>query len=239
MAPYSFITLSYSQDPITETYAAGINNNGQIAGYYGALGSYSGFLWTGGSYRTLAHPGSNQTNPQSINDAGLIVGIYSIQGSGFGGFLYNGFTYTDIVDPSALPSSTAATGINNAGQIVGYYYGKGLDPGTHGFLYSGGTYTELNDPLAINGTFAEGINALGQIVGYYVDVNGNAHGFLYSNGQYTTLDDPSPSNRGTFAQGINRWATSSDIISTATAPITDSCSATASTQTLMIPSLPA
>ena len=30
MAPYSFITLSYSQDPITETYAAGINNNGRL-----------------------------------------------------------------------------------------------------------------------------------------------------------------------------------------------------------------
>ena len=39
MAPYSFITLSYSQDPITETLAAGINNNGQIAGYIGSLGS--------------------------------------------------------------------------------------------------------------------------------------------------------------------------------------------------------
>jgi probable HAF family extracellular repeat protein len=187
MAPYSFITLSYSQDPTTGTNAAGINNNGQIVGYYGDPVSTDGFLWTGGSYRALAHPASDHTNPQSINDAGLIVGIYwSNQASGFGSFLYNGFTYTDIVDPSALPSSTVATGINNAGQIVGYYYGNGLDPGAHGFLYSGGTYTELNDPLAVSGTFAEGINALGQIVGYYVDVNGNTHGFLYSNGQYTT-----------------------------------------------------
>ena len=207
MAPYSFITLSFSQDPTTETLAAGINNNGQIVGHYGGLGSYDdGFLWTGGNYSTLTHPGSEHTIPLSINDAGLIVGMYwSDPASGFGGFLYNGTTYTDIVDPSAWPSSTAATGINNAGQIVGYYYGKGFDPGTHGFLYSGGTYTELNDPLAVKGTFAQGINALGQIVGYYVDVNGNAHGFLYSNGQYTTLDDPSPNNRGTFAQGINTW----------------------------------
>ena len=32
----------------TNSRGIGINNNGQIAGYYGALGSYSGFLWTGG-----------------------------------------------------------------------------------------------------------------------------------------------------------------------------------------------
>jgi probable HAF family extracellular repeat protein len=236
MAPYSFITLSYSQDPTTGTNAAGINNNGQIVGYYGDPVSTDGFLWTGGSYRALAHPASDHTNPQSINDAGLIVGIYwSNQASGFGSFLYNGFTYTDIVDPSALPSSTVATGINNAGQIVGYYYGNGLDPGKHGFLYSGGTYTELNDPLAVSGTFAEGINALGQIVGYYVDVNGNTHGFLHS--KPLTILPRAIEER--LRRVSTSGATSSDIISTATAPTTDSCSATASTQTLMIPSLPA
>jgi hypothetical protein len=49
MAPYSFITLSYSQDPTTGTNAAGINNNDQIVGYYGDPVSTDGFLWTGGS----------------------------------------------------------------------------------------------------------------------------------------------------------------------------------------------
>jgi probable HAF family extracellular repeat protein len=75
MTPYTFITLNDPQDPI-ETMARGINNNGQIVGYYGDGASTHGFLYTGGSYTILTHPViSDHTNPQSINDVGQIVGI--------------------------------------------------------------------------------------------------------------------------------------------------------------------
>jgi probable HAF family extracellular repeat protein len=46
------------------------------------------------------------------------------------GFIYDGSTYTTVDDPSGV-SGTYATGINNRGQIVGYY----LDGHqTHGFV---------------------------------------------------------------------------------------------------------
>jgi uncharacterized membrane protein len=81
------------------------------------------------------------------------------------------YAYTTLVDPLA-PYSTYATGINDAGQIVGY-------TDAHGFLDSGGTYTTLDDPsAAIVGTFATGINASGQIVGYYDDSSDVYHSFL-------------------------------------------------------------
>jgi probable HAF family extracellular repeat protein len=51
------------------------------------------------------------------------------------------YTYTTLDDPSA-GGITSASGINSAGQIVGYYDDTGI--GTHAFLYSGGTYTMLD-----------------------------------------------------------------------------------------------
>jgi probable HAF family extracellular repeat protein len=111
-----------------------------------------------------------------------------------------GGDYITLDDPRAAAGlGTVASGIDDAGQIVGFYYDFSAHP--HGFLYCGGVYTTLDDPLAGNGaafggaaqgTYATGINAAGQIVGYYLDSNGIEHGFLYNpNGAtYTTLDDP-------------------------------------------------
>src|SRR5262245_18152843 len=110
------------------------------------------------------------------------------------------YTYTTLDDPLAVGGDTLGTyasGINAAGQIVGYYNDATT---THGFLYSNSTYTALDYPSAI-GTVAHGINNMGQIVGQYVDANHAVHGFLYSNGTYTTLDDPLGVR--SFAYGIN------------------------------------
>jgi probable HAF family extracellular repeat protein len=110
------------------------------------------------------------------------------------------YSYSTLNEPLST-YGTNALGINDSGQIVGYYVDS--NPFYHGFLYSGGTYTTLDDPSARNtgGTFAEGINASGQTVGYYGGSVGN-HGFLYSGGTYTTLDDPS-ATQGTYAYAIN------------------------------------
>ena len=49
-----------------------------------------------------------------------IVGYYSGSGTAIHGFLLSGGTYTTLDDPLGV-GSTYATGINNAGQIVGYF----------------------------------------------------------------------------------------------------------------------
>jgi probable HAF family extracellular repeat protein len=111
-----------------------------------------------------------------------------------------GYTYIDIDDPNAAPNnaySTVPLGINNAGQIVGYYSdAMGF---THGFVYSNGTYTTLDDPLGVGTTRALGINDFGQIVGSY----GGRHGFLYSGGTYTTIDYPDAAAFSSNAADIN------------------------------------
>jgi probable HAF family extracellular repeat protein len=92
-------------------------------------------------------------------------------------------------------------GINDAGQIVGYYFDDASGH-QHGFLYSGGIYITLDDPSATNGTFAQGINNAGQIVGYYSNATGT-HGFLL------TISPNPPAPAGTTADLILRGSNSS------------------------------
>ncbi len=61
---------------------------------------------------------------------------------------------------------TEALGINDAGQIVGFF-GNSTAVG-HGFLYNEGNFTQLDAPGAIF-TYADGINDAGQIVGIFDD----------------------------------------------------------------------
>src|SRR5437867_857877 len=105
------------------------------------------------------------------------------------GFLLSGGVYTTLDDPFVGTIGTVARGINDTGEIVGYF---GNASGDHGLLFNptgGGTYTTLDDPFATLGTQAAGINDLGQILGSY-GANGVSHGFLYSGGIFTTIDDP-------------------------------------------------
>jgi hypothetical protein len=74
-----------------------------------------------------------------------------------------------------VAGETFATGINNPGQIVGYYYSNGI---AHGFLETiGGKPITIDDQLGTGGTFIRSINDSGQIAGYYIDSSGGTHGF--------------------------------------------------------------
>jgi hypothetical protein len=106
------------------------------------------------------------------------------------GFLKEGSTYITFDVPGA--TYTAASGINDTGQIVGTYLNAS---GNHGFLKEGSTYTTIDVPGATD-TGASGINDTGQIVG-----GSNAGGFLKEGSTYTTLAVPGAT--ATVASGIN------------------------------------
>jgi probable HAF family extracellular repeat protein len=110
-----------------------------------------------------------------INDGEQIVGFYIANNDSTftqHGFLDSSGAFSSIDFPGA--TATLAHGINNAGQIVGYWF-NGSGP-YHGFL-DNGTLSSIDYPSAAQ-TLAEGINNLGQIVGYYIDSFGKTHGFL-------------------------------------------------------------
>src|SRR5256885_1467442 len=94
-------------------------------------------------------------------------------------------------------AQTAANGINDAGQIVGYVVDA--DGVHHAFLLSGGSYTTFDVPGSTQ-TYATGINNAGQLVGSY---SGRlaGHGFLLSGTNHDTLD--APGALSTSATGIN------------------------------------
>ncbi|HEY7242627.1 MAG TPA: Ig-like domain-containing protein [Xanthobacteraceae bacterium] len=129
-----------------------INDSGQIVGYYNdSNGNSQAFLYSNGIYTTLVPPGASGTDvdgdgivASGINDTGQVVGWYFDNSGIEHGFLYSGGTngsYTTLDDPSTTPGTTlvgphliagtAAAGINDLGQIVGYYHNLS---GISGFL---------------------------------------------------------------------------------------------------------
>ena len=135
----------------------GINDSGQVVGWYSDASGVHSFLLSGGNYIPLDVPGL----AVGINDSGQVVGD-----GGHYGFLLSGGSYTWFDGPPIPPipsggtsfeDDTAPMGINDSGQVVGLYgYSYILDTGintglaffAYGFLLSGGSYTRLDVPGA-------------------------------------------------------------------------------------------
>jgi len=105
------------------------------------------------------------------------------------------YTFTQLDVPGA--TRTVATGINDAGQIVGLFIISSTVE--HGFLCTGGGFTQLDVPGATF-TSASGINDAGQIVGSF-GIGTSFHGFLDTGGSFTQI--AVPGGTGTAAFGIN------------------------------------
>ena len=117
----------------------GVNDSGVIVG-----GSFSGaFIDNNGVFITFNPPGNSLADAFAISDSGLIVGDY-VDGitSQTHGFLYENGVFVNIDYPNALPGTTELRGVNDAGQIVGFYTDSGGKE--HGFLA-----TPIPEPASI------------------------------------------------------------------------------------------
>jgi hypothetical protein len=127
---------------ITNPTGAGINNNGDIAGFgTDATGDASNgktvgyLLHRNGRVTVLSVPGSSSTQAFGINDRDEVVGVYTDAMGNMHGFTWTpwaGFQ-TPVDDPGAVGSSTI-NGVNDAGQLVGFY--ADAQGNTDGFLAS-------------------------------------------------------------------------------------------------------
>jgi probable HAF family extracellular repeat protein len=194
---------------IIGTEATGINASGQIVGFFedGSTPArkIQGFLDTNGTFTTIGPASTSNSNgdPLGINDAGQIVGSYFDSANAEHGFLYVNGIYTTIDAPGGV--FTAASAINNSGQIVGRFCDG---PVCHGYLDANGTFTTIDVPGAGSYTGALGINDAGQIVGEYTDGSGTAHGFL-------ATPTPEPSSWLLVGGALIALATRSSILLTA------------------------
>ena len=109
--------------------------------------------------------------------------------------------HSQVVTTLHIPGAelSFAYGINNKGEVVGYWYDDQFN--THGYLLSGGKITNIDLPHTL-GIATTGINDQGIIVGTFANEDATAiHGFLLYRGQFALLDYP-----GAFATtptGIN------------------------------------
>jgi uncharacterized protein (TIGR03437 family) len=176
----------------TSTTVTGINNAGQIVGYYEDASGFHGFLRTGSTYTIIEVPDSipGRTLPAGISNRGEITGQFA-NASGTHGFIRSadGNSYTVFDAPNLGAGATSPQDINDSGAVIGNgFAGAGVNDG---FLRSPqGSFTTLQ--LGTN-VFPAGINNAGEIAGEYR--SGGSSGFLRGfvrsvTGTYQAIDVP-------------------------------------------------
>src|SRR5215471_6560158 len=115
-------------------------------------------------YSKITQPGWINISPNSINNSNVIVGSYESPDSPHGFILSKG-QVTTLDYPGA--DYTELTGINDNGDIVGFYVPPVTPFELHGFLLQSGNFTGIDFP---GSTFTQpfAINSAGSIVGTYV-----------------------------------------------------------------------
>jgi len=137
------------------------------------------------NFATVSYPGAVQTGLYGINNHNVAVGYFN-SATGNQAIMLSQGTFTKINVPSS--PNTVAFGINDSGDIVGFYLDS-ISESFKGFLLSGGNYTTISFPGSVS-TQARGINNSGQIVGIYQTADGKSHGFELVGGAYTSVDCP-------------------------------------------------
>jgi hypothetical protein len=209
---YSFEILDYPG--ATESWAYSINSAGEVVGGFRDVEeNVHGFFFDGlTNYTAIDYPESHgvtveHTVAEAINDVGQIAGSYGDRAWLQNGFLYDGSDFTPLAYPEGEYTQTWATGVNNHGQVVGYYMPGPYYTSIYGYRYDAGIYTRIHYPGSLY-TWAMEIDDAGQVVGYYQDSTGR-HGFRHDidTGIYVTFDYPSAtSSPTTYAYDINTVA---------------------------------
>ncbi len=163
-------------------FANDVNEAGQIVGGTADASGYQrAFLWENGVMTDLGvQPDGSAL---AINDNGQIVGTMNGERQGF---LWDHGTITDLGTLGGPP--VYASGINNAGQIVGWS-GDTSGSAFRPWLWENGTLTDLGTPVGFTWGVAYDINEAGQVAGFGFNATGSARALLWSGGQMTDLGD--------------------------------------------------
>jgi probable HAF family extracellular repeat protein len=178
------------------SFAYGINDNGQIVGTAQVVGGgsdNSAFLYINSTMQNLNVTGT----AYGINNSGQIAG------TGYNNHAFRRNSDGSIQDLGTLStySGTKSYGraINTAGQVAAYDgIGMGQGASNQGFIWTDGTKQATGTLGGTNSTIY-GINNAGQVVGTS-EISGGyyTHAFLYNNGQRLdlgTLGDTSQANQ--------------------------------------------
>jgi hypothetical protein len=106
----------------TSAQATGINDQGNVCGFFVKGGVTKGFLLIGGFFMPLNFPGATATTFFGLNNVGQAVGTYTDTANAVHGFVYNikAGSFQKVDDPSGV-GATIINGINDKGYIVGFF----------------------------------------------------------------------------------------------------------------------
>jgi len=207
---------SLGGDVYPQTQAAGINATGQVTGYsftptivkepcpYPSKTTCGfhpqhAFLWSNGAMTDLGTLGGPDqgSSGSAINRSGEVAGTAGVTGTaktnGTHAALWTGTTTVDLgaLAPLSSGSWSVANGINDSGQVVGYWASSvsTINTAAHPWLYSNGKMTSLPEPsgLTTPSCHADMINNSGQIIGNCSNAGSNLQAVLWQNGTVTTL----------------------------------------------------
>lgn len=167
---YDFTPLGTLSGAANYSYAAAINNAGQVVGYGVQQGYLRATLWSSGNIIDLhsSFPANSFSSAEArdINDAGQIVGV-ALSGDGPHAVIWNNGSYSDL-NPLGFGGGHYAYAINSAGQTAGssppslgfphpgiaiiWHNGNRIELGGQGEAYSGGY--GINDAGLVAGSRA-------------------------------------------------------------------------------------
>jgi hypothetical protein len=217
---HGHITSFTYPSPAYFTHSIGINNGGTAVGFSQDRHThlYQGWLRSpSGQFTPINDPaagtGANQgTQAQTINDHGVVVGVYESSTGAVHGFTYHSGHYTTLHVPHAFYGKPGyGVGItcnNNADAMVGWVTPTANNV-VEGLVDTTGHVTTFTGPGAGtrtgDATFANAISNTGAIVGTSNGPTGVSHGWVLSGSHFTTLADPHATGAfGTTPEGINR-----------------------------------
>lgn len=197
------ILASFDYPGSTKTETRGVNQRGDVSGYYyDSFGGSHGYARVrNGTFIAIDDPEGTNTLAYGINSSRTVVGSYFDQTEGVAhGFLLSGNIFTQF--DAGGPGSTSIAGINDAGDFVG---DRSYDT-AYGFASIGGNTINITVPGA-PGTVPEGINSSGEIAGWYFDSVFTIHAFIRDTTGVFRFPLDYPGASSTTAAGINdqRW----------------------------------
>jgi len=104
--------------PGVSAQATDINNKQELTGFF--VGG-NGFLSSAGKLTMLSFPGATETMALGLNDLDQVVGAYTDAMGHVHGFIYTNGVFTTVNVPFPLGPDTIVNGINNFGDIVGFF----------------------------------------------------------------------------------------------------------------------
>ena len=128
-ATFTPVALPVTAESVTAT---GINDRGDISGFYVNAKVTTGFLLRHGHLDQVSLGAGTNTQALGINNNDRVVGSYLDSGGTMHGFTWTRNHHAVTVDAPQGAGGTVVNGLNNNGQLVGFYIDT--TGNTHGFL---------------------------------------------------------------------------------------------------------